>query len=38
MVSSDFIFGKHFRFNGGIGVSNNMNDDFSNDYEAWLYV
>jgi hypothetical protein len=34
MVSGDFIFGKHFGFNGGIGVSYNMNDDFSDDYKV----
>jgi len=38
MVSGDYIFGKHFGFNGDIGDSYNMNDDFGNDYEAWLYV
>lgn len=35
MIGGDFIWGKHFGFNGALGVSYNINDDFSGDYEIW---
>jgi hypothetical protein len=36
MFGGDFIFGKHFGFNAGLGASFNMNNDFKDDYKTMV--